>query len=112
MLIRHSDCGESLNSLMNRFLLFIGLHYDAITLASSIGANEASDQRRFQVQSPLTDEVIAAVARLVSRYHDMRLFTDTANFTLRCSTCQIGLKGEKEAVAHAQSTGHSNFTEY
>ena len=30
----------------------------------------------------------------------------------RCAVCQLGLKGEKEAVEHATKTGHSNFAEY
>ena len=41
-----------------------------------------------------------------------RQFTDTASFTLRCGTCKIGVKGEKEALEHAKSTGHANFSEY
>ncbi|MQL96899.1 hypothetical protein Taro_029579 [Colocasia esculenta] len=41
-----------------------------------------------------------------------RSYTDTANFTLRCGVCQIGVIGEKEAVEHAQATGHVNFQEY
>ena len=44
--------------------------------------------------------------------HEARQYTDTANFTLRCKDCQIGVKGEKEAVAHAKATGHANFGEY
>jgi ubiquitin thioesterase OTU1 len=48
-------------------------------------------------------------------------FTDKANFSIKCGVCKhsktflfIGyecFKGEKEAVAHAQETGHSNFQE-
>ena len=44
--------------------------------------------------------------------HEARQFTDTSNFTLRCKDCQIGVKGEKEAIAHAKATGHANFGEY
>ena len=44
--------------------------------------------------------------------HEARQFTDTANFTLRCKDCQIGVKGEKEAIAHAKATGHANFGEF
>lgn len=47
--------------------------------------------------------------RLVAACHEARQFTDIANFTLRCGVCQIGLKGEKEAVEHAKTTGHQNF---
>ena len=55
---------------------------------------------------------MAGAAQLVARAHQARQFTDTASFTLRCGVCQIGLKGEKEAVEHAKSTGHTNFAEY
>ncbi len=44
--------------------------------------------------------------------HEARQFTDVASFTLRCGVCQIGVRGEREAVEHAKATGHSNFSEY
>ena len=44
--------------------------------------------------------------------HEARQFTDTANFTLRCKDCQLPVKGEKEAIAHAKATGHANFGEF
>ena len=44
--------------------------------------------------------------------YEARQYTDTTNFTLRCSVCQIGVRGEKEAMEHAQATGHANFSEY
>ncbi len=48
----------------------------------------------------------------IVQVHEARQFTDTANFTLRCKDCQIGVKGEKEAIAHAKATGHANFGEF
>ena len=39
-------------------------------------------------------------------------YTDTASFALRCQICQIGVVGENEALEHAKSTGHANFSEY
>jgi len=39
----------------------------------------------------------------IVQVHEARQFTDTANFTLRCKDCQIGVKGEKEAIAHAKA---------
>lgn len=62
-----------------------------------------------------SDQEVAAsrgAAELVAACHAARQFTDTANFTLRCGVCQIGLKGEKEAAQHAQATGHTRFAEY
>jgi ubiquitin thioesterase OTU1 len=63
--------------------------------------------------SPLSPcQVMAAAARLAARFHAARQFTDTANFTLRCGVCGVGLKGEREAVQHATASGHASFTEY
>ena len=44
--------------------------------------------------------------------HEARQFTDVGSFTLRCGVCQVGVRGQKEAVEHAKATGHSNFSEY
>ena len=49
---------------------------------------------------------------MVERAQKAGKFTDTANFTLKCLVCQRGLKGEAEAVEHAKSTGHTNFSEF
>lgn len=55
---------------------------------------------------------VQGAKQLATKAQTARAFTDTANFTLRCGVCQIGLKGEKEAVEHAKTTGHTNFSEY
>lgn len=65
-----------------------------------------------QVHSPESLAAESGAAKLVAACHEARQFTDVANFTLRCGVCQIGLKGEKEAVMHAKETGHQNFSEY
>ena len=61
---------------------------------------------------PHLEHALTFVRLLSVQVHEARQFTDTANFTLRCKDCQIGVKGEKEAVAHAKATGHANFGEY
>jgi ubiquitin thioesterase OTU1 len=65
-----------------------------------------------QVGSADATTEAAGAEQLVAACHQARQFTDIANFTLRCGVCQIGLKGEKEAVEHAKATGHQNFSEY
>jgi ubiquitin thioesterase OTU1 len=57
------------------------------------------------------DEILAAAQELCAKLRQKRYFTDTKNFTLKCNVCQKSLKGEKEAVAHATATGHSDFGE-
>eukprot|EP00798_Chlamydomonas_sp_ICE-L_P022763 gene22763-29931_t len=72
-------------------LLYDGLHYDAIAISAFDGAPEELDITIFEPKLPTSICAKEGAAKLA---------------------CQIGLKGEKEAVEHAKSTGHSNFSEY
>eukprot|EP00959_Pyramimonas_sp_CCMP1952_P074700 1560630-Pyramimonas_sp.AAC.1 len=58
------------------------------------------------------EAIEAGAAHFTAEAHKAKQFTDTANFALRCAVCQQGLKGQKEAVEHAKTTGHGNFCEY
>lgn len=94
-------------------LIYDGLHYDALAISPFEGAPEEFDQTIFPVQKgraigPAEDLAL----KLVKEQQRKRTYTDTANFTLRCGVCQIGVIGQKEAVEHAQATGHVNFQEY
>ncbi|KAJ6894577.1 OTU-like cysteine protease family protein [Populus alba x Populus x berolinensis] len=94
-------------------LIYDGLHYDALAMSPFEGAPEEFDQTIFTV---LKDRTIGPAEghalNLVKEQQRKRSYTDTANFTLRCGVCQIGVIGQKEAVEHAQTTGHVNFQEY
>ena len=82
-------------------------------IAAAAGlVHKLDSTRATPVLSALCAQVTAAAEALVKKLHDARAFTDTANFTLRCGVCNQGLKGEKEALEHAKSTGHQNFQEY
>ncbi|GAA0150565.1 cysteine protease [Lithospermum erythrorhizon] len=102
------------NSYSERaMLIYNGLHYDALAMSPSEGAPEEFDQTIFPVQSDRTIGPVEALAlNLAKDEQRKRSFTDTGSFTLRCGTCQIGVVGQKEAVEHAQATGHVNFEEY
>ncbi|KXZ49583.1 hypothetical protein GPECTOR_20g439 [Gonium pectorale] len=93
-------------------LIYDGLHYDALAVAAFEGAPEELDVTLFRPDGREGAAIMGAAAKLVAATHEARQFTDTANFTLRCGVCQIGLKGQKEAAEHAQATGHCNFAEY
>ncbi|KAG9153807.1 hypothetical protein Leryth_005922 [Lithospermum erythrorhizon] len=98
-------------------------------MSPSEGAPEEFDQTIFPVQSDRTIGPVEALALNLAKDEQSlmnlldlemnllsncrkRSFTDTGSFTLRCGTCQIGVVGQKEAVEHAQATGHVNFEEY
>lgn len=93
-------------------LLYDGLHYDAMAQGAYTGAPDHLDVRLFKVGTPQAEAALEGARTLVKAAHQARQFTDTTNFTLRCGVCQIGVRGEKEAVEHAKATGHQNFSEY
>ncbi|XP_076924253.1 OVARIAN TUMOR DOMAIN-containing deubiquitinating enzyme 2-like [Bidens hawaiensis] len=94
-------------------LIYDGLHYDALAVSPTDGAPEEFDQTIFAVNSDRTIGTHESLAlNLVKDQQRKRSYTDTANFTLRCGVCQIGVIGQKEAVEHAQVTVHVNFQEY
>ncbi|CAI0379808.1 unnamed protein product [Linum tenue] len=94
-------------------LIYDGLHYDALAMSPVAEAPEEFDQTIFLVHRDRTVGPVEGLAlNLVKDQQRKRSYTDTANFTLRCGVCQIGVIGQKEAVEHAQATGHVNFQEY
>jgi len=90
-------------------LLYSGIHYDAVTLAPIPDAPPDFHETSFSRGNP---DIMPAAEKLASKLRSRRAFTNTATFALRCGVCKQGLKGEKEARAHAQETGHTDFMEY
>lgn len=93
-------------------LIYDGLHYDALALAAFQDAPEELDVTIIEPAGEQSGAIAQAAAALTAEANQARQFTDTASFTLRCGTCKIGVKGEKEALEHAKATGHANFSEY
>ncbi|BFG29768.1 hypothetical protein CerSpe_160420 [Prunus speciosa] len=109
-------------------LIYDGLHYDALAMSPFEGAPEEFDQTIFAVKDNTIGPVEGLALNLVREQQSSgipkvclntmmlllskRRYTDTANFTLRCGVCQLGLVGQKEAVEHARATGHVHFQEY
>ncbi|KAG6794035.1 hypothetical protein POTOM_003268 [Populus tomentosa] len=77
-------------------LIYDGLHYDALAMSPFEGAPEEFDQTIFAVQNDRTIGPAEGHAlNLVKEQQRRRSYTDTANFTLRCGVCQIGVIGQK-----------------
>jgi ubiquitin thioesterase OTU1 len=107
--------GEGKGYKERAMVIYDGLHYDALAVAPEGHQDQGSESRDvtiFEVGSAEAEGAANGAAALVAACHAARQFTDTANFTLRCGVCGVGLKGEKEAVVHAGKTGHQNFQEY
>jgi len=101
--------GEGKDYKQRVFLIYDGLHYDALAYSFEAGLPEELDVTVFAPDDTVAE---AKALKLTQEAHKARQFTDMAGFTLRCGVCQSGLKGEKEALDHAKKTGHQNFSEY
>mmetsp|Transcript_3378 Transcript_3378/g.6286 ORF Transcript_3378/g.6286 Transcript_3378/m.6286 type:complete len:361 (+) Transcript_3378:168-1250(+) len=107
------DCyGQGEGYSERGMLIYDGLHYDALAVEAFPGGPEEVDLTVFSSTGPLADEIDADARRVVLEANKARKFTDAANFSIRCTTCQKGFVGQKEAIAHAKDTGHGNFSEY
>ncbi|XP_062017991.1 OVARIAN TUMOR DOMAIN-containing deubiquitinating enzyme 2 [Rosa rugosa] len=104
--------GQEKNYSERVMLIYDGLHYDALAMSPFEEAPEEFDQTIFAVKNKTIGPVEGITLNLVKEQQRKRSYTDTANFTLRCGVCQVGLVGQKEAVEHAKATGHVNFQEY
>ncbi|KMZ59325.1 Ubiquitin thioesterase OTU1 [Zostera marina] len=94
-------------------VIYDGLHYDALAMSPAEDVPEEFDQTIFSVRNDRTiGNIERLVFELVKEANRKRSYTNTSYFKLRCGVCQIGLIGQKEAVEHAQITGHVNFQEF
>lgn len=111
--------GESENYPNRIFLVYSGIHYDALTV-SPISPEEVPISSEFppelgfdmRIFGSHEDDILEAALVLVGQLREKHYYTDTAAFTLRCEQCRTALVGEKDARQHAQLTGHTDFGEY
>lgn len=100
--LRIDRFGQELGSQEKTYVIYDGIHYDALYEATGHVTVFPRDDGDIEKAAML-------LATSANKEHN---FTDLANFSLRCSTCRLGLRGESDARLHAKNTGHSNFEEY
>jgi ubiquitin thioesterase OTU1 len=88
------------------YLLYDGIHYDALASNRSESASEATDQTQF---APDDEEPLEQTKRLAADLKARKQYVNLAGCDLQCLVCNRGLRGQKEALEHAQQTGHQNF---
>jgi ubiquitin thioesterase OTU1 len=69
------------------FVVYDGIHYDALAFAYNEWLPESQDVTLFL---PKDDAVLQKILRLCSDQRKKKAFADTSNFTLRCAMCQEG----------------------
>ncbi|KAI0043971.1 OTU-domain-containing protein [Auriscalpium vulgare] len=94
-------------------LIYSGIHYDCAVLAPELGAPAEWCASVVPVAGDdAADPTMRALAQLAGILRGKRAYTNTSTFDLKCEVCGKGLKGEKEARAHASETGHVKFGEF
>ena len=97
--------GEGSGFSSRVYILYDGIHYDALHRHSADGSLET-------VFRPGDEEVLSEVKNYAAAMRASHSYVDMTNFTLQCRICGCKLMGRKEAVDHAAATGHSRFGEY
>ncbi|KAF8261066.1 hypothetical protein EI94DRAFT_836938 [Lactarius quietus] len=93
-------------------LIYSGIHYDAAVLAPEPDAPQDFCVSVVPSIGTEGEHLLEALGVLATKLRAKRAFTNTATFDLKCEICGKGLKGEKEARAHASETGHVKFGEF
>lgn len=86
----------------------LGIHYDCLAMSSTPWSSDED----VTIFSSGDQGILEAANKLVNVLRGRHYYTDTSRFSLKCNVCDKGLVGEKEAMEHAQITGHTNFGEY
>lgn len=100
--------GEGSGYRQRAYLLYGGIHYDALARRQAAGA-EAEDITVFAADD---DNVLVEALSLAEIAKAEHRYTDLAKFTLQCDQCGLALVGQREAQAHAMRSGHQRFSEY
>jgi ubiquitin thioesterase OTU1 len=103
--------GEDKNYAKRIFLIYDGIHYDALYFEFFNSKDSATSQNVTTKFPCSATSVLDMALQLAREAKANRQFTDVQNFTLRCLVCSEGLKGQSQAQEHAKKTGHTNFGE-
>ncbi|KAF2657821.1 OTU-domain-containing protein [Lophiostoma macrostomum CBS 122681] len=92
------------------FLVYSGIHYDTIAFVPD-GVSTLDTENDQKVFDASDDVLLEAARQLCGELRKKHYYTDTQRFSITCKDCGWKGNGEKEAVEHAQATGHGNFGE-
>lgn len=85
-----------------------GIHYDALARDDGAVGGEAALTTTFATDD---EAALAGALAVAEELKSARAFVDTSSFALLCTVCNTPLKGQKEAIEHAEATSHTNFVQ-
>lgn len=103
--------GESNGYSQRAYLLYTGIHYDALAMNIS-GKSEKYSDDDVTVFVPGDDAILLQALEIAELARAEHRYTDMARFSLQCDVCGVAIVGEREARVHATQTSHDRFTEY
>jgi ubiquitin thioesterase OTU1 len=118
-LIPHVHGRQNPHNQRQCFLLYSGVHYDAIAFTTPDAAartgkaaldTEAADLT--VVEASDESNALEMALDLARRLRRSGQFTDLTNCNVQCLDCFEKFRGREECVNHAQETGHQNFGEF
>jgi ubiquitin thioesterase OTU1 len=92
-------------------LIYSGIHYDALAYTFIPSMPEA-DITVYQISppgDPPYEQVLVASQTMAQKLKARGYNVDTATFNIVCEQCGKRFIGEKEAIKHAEETGHTAF---
>lgn len=99
---------ESKHASMEMFLIYNGVHYDAVAENSHITISREQDIHQWPVG---TSEVKDATIRLAKELQSKNYSTNLTRFRVQCLQCYKVFVGEGGAQKHASESGHVKFGE-
>lgn len=99
--------GEEGGFVKRIFVIYDGVHYDALAQASDESAPESDDVTVFDPSAPGKELEMAKA--LAADLKSRNQFIDMGACDLKCMVCLKLLEGQKGALEHARATGHQNF---
>jgi ubiquitin thioesterase OTU1 len=104
---RHNTFGEEKNYSKRIYLVYDGIHYDALVWTS----NPNSKDWDVTVFDPKNKPVEDGCMAFMNKEFQSGNYVDEYNYKIKCGQCGQVFVGNKNAAAHSNSTGHTSFTQ-
>jgi ubiquitin thioesterase OTU1 len=104
---RHNTFGEDKHYSKRIYLVYDGIHYDALVWTSNPNS-KAWDVTVFDPNNTTAQEGCMA---FMKKEFQSGNYVDEYNYKIKCGQCGQVFVGNKNAAAHSNSTGHTSFTQ-
>jgi ubiquitin thioesterase OTU1 len=106
---RHNCFGEERNYQKRIYLVYDGIHYDALVWNLAPEANNKDWD--ITIFNPNDYKIESACQALIQKEFKSGKFVDEYNYKIKCGECGQVFVGNKNAIAHSSATGHTSFTQ-